>query len=286
MLITDDERSYAVGASVLLRNRFGWGGDNRMTLDPSAFASRGTHVHSRAAVELSGDLSALGELAYMNSLDLQFHASARELFHDQLVQEIIADEQHSTDLSSAITVQDLDSVLRSGSLAPSQGGERARESLQRNAGADFTGGDEHGNVAASERFFDRYFDPIVSDRSGFGGHSERCRGLGGMHLNDCRKHLLESVRSGTACDTLSYKDGQCYLHSSKANDFWEGSSPGHKTQHLSGALKQDRSSGDSSNHKKAMSTHQSYKKVAANLRGLLPSHPPKTLTKGGASANV
>ena len=130
----------------------------------------------------------------------------------------------------AVSVEDIDWVLRSGSTggpAEEEGGDDNSKSHHNNDGREE---EEAEDVAL-------LFEAAEADRSGYGGHSASCRGLGPMAERDCRAALLAASRrrpssSSPSCDALSFKDGNCYLHDSAASDFWTGASPGHRTQRL------------------------------------------------------
>jgi hypothetical protein len=77
------------------------------------------------------------------------------------------------------------------------------------------------------------------DRSGFGGHTARCKGVGEQSFERCKRSLLEAAAerqegSQPACDALSYKDGQCYLHATAATGFYSDASVGHRLLRLTG----------------------------------------------------
>ena len=61
-----------------------------------------------------------------------------------------------------------------------------------------------------------------------GGHTHKCRGLGDLPVDDCRRALVVLRPSG--CSALSYKDGQCYLHDVRGAGFYTDVSPGHQIQ--------------------------------------------------------
>ena len=199
---------------VLLGRKLGW----PTAQDPSHFQSRGTHVESRAAQELAAFPAAYAQLVELNRPDLRFHASARERFHADVIAALGGSDRsgggdgagrggHSegAEMMAGIeTVGALDGLLT--------GGRRGEGSAN-----DITGDWWALALAPPER-----------DRSGFGGHTSTCKGLGDLPLDDCRRALVELRPSG--CSALSYKDGECYLHAARAAGFYTNASPGHQVQ--------------------------------------------------------
>jgi hypothetical protein len=157
----------------------------------------------------------------------------------------------------APSVAALDAVLSSGSGGSRSSGSGSQGGLGPGAGisgsASSTGSDT-ATAGASDVQLQQLlarFLPSEFDRSGFGGHTELCKGVGGMDINECRKRLIElassspsssssstrSSMSSKLCDALSFKDGQCYLHRTKGSpDFYTDVSMGHQFQRLKPSL--------------------------------------------------
>lgn len=196
VLITDSKETYSVGSRLVLARRLGWA-----SADVSSAAVRkGTHVDSRAGAELAGDPFAWARLSALNALDLHFHAAATATFRRQVVgcvAEVLADP---SGLPSG-----LPSVAELAAALGQQGSAVGWDQASKNSG-----------LAAPE-----------ADRSGFGGHTAVCKGEGGMSLEECRARLLAVRR---ACDGLSFKDGQCYLHRTSGAGFYTDASMGHLFQ--------------------------------------------------------
>mmetsp|Transcript_20359 Transcript_20359/g.59463 ORF Transcript_20359/g.59463 Transcript_20359/m.59463 type:complete len:375 (-) Transcript_20359:144-1268(-) len=219
VLVSDDPTTYSFGARVLLSQRLGW-----EVVDPEPFSSRGTHSHSCAADELAGAPGALLQLAELNSLDLAFHAAAKSLFHRQLLDALAESKPPRALLRKIASAQQ--------PLVP-VAGERGDEFVATLSRVIFGVGSAVEEPEASSTEARRLASALTApelDRSGYGGHTKDCRGVGGMPLYECRRRLVGS----SSCTGLSYKDGVCYLHDTTASNFWAGDSPGNQFQRRRG----------------------------------------------------
>mmetsp|Transcript_44722 Transcript_44722/g.87953 ORF Transcript_44722/g.87953 Transcript_44722/m.87953 type:complete len:377 (+) Transcript_44722:2-1132(+) len=152
-----------------------------------------------------------------------------------------ADAAASTTVARAVMttmatpVRVLDTILSSSSLMSSGNDPVAAQEF---ISVSRTWSTRDGDVANS-----KFLLPPELDRSGFGGHTGTCKGVGGMDVTECRRKLLELTSSysdfggstgrGQGCDALSFKDGQCYLHHTQGSvNFYTDASMGHLFQRL------------------------------------------------------
>jgi len=94
-----------------------------------------------------------------------------------------------------------------------------------------------GSTSALSSSASKVLGTVVPDRSGFGGHTQTCKGMGVMSPDACRGALIAHAPSSGigggdsfTCDVLSFKDGKCFLHNSRASGFYSDNSPGHWMQ--------------------------------------------------------
>lgn len=152
---------------------------------------RGTRAQSRAADLLADAPAVFGRLVTLNALDLLFYDYARDRVMEDLLDHLIAD----------VTAVDHDVMTAIQRLLD---GRDPTQKPVRNLARSGLDAPRHGFV-------------------GFGGHTSECHGLGPRQdSSECQHELMKS-----ACTGLSYKDGECYLHTTlDGKDFYIGPSDG------------------------------------------------------------
>lgn len=254
VLLTDSPQAFRV-SGLLLQRTLGW----RRSVDTDS-ARRGTRVESRASAELAAFPSAYAQLCRSNSLDLRFYDRARATFHAQalnLLQQAYppSDKAGAAALLDAAALRDLWGLLGIDASSSNASGKSSRQRINNHGSSGLVDGgasaksgkghmasligkplpakpllhDSGGHlvtVAARSEPLGQ-LGAVVQDRSGFGGHTERCKGLGAMGTEACRANLLQHA---AVCNQLSYKDGKCFLHDTRAPEFYTDASPGHWTQ--------------------------------------------------------